>query len=74
MDNLRDEELETLEADLHEKLDHPDGDSEEEQVESRKRSLETLTEILAEIKYRKRMKSMFLLIASWTFTYIIALR
>ena len=57
MDKLRDEELEKLEADLHEKLDHPDGDSEEEQVESRKRSLETLTEILAEIKCRKRMKS-----------------
>ena len=43
MEKLRDEELEKLEADLHEKLEHPDGDSEEEQAESRKRSIETLT-------------------------------
>ena len=57
MENLRDEELVKMEADLHEKLEHPDGDSEEEQADSRKRSIETLTEVLSEIKCRKRMKS-----------------
>jgi len=57
MENFRDEELDKMETDLHEKLEHPEGDSEEEQAESRKRSIETLTEVLSEIKCLKRMKS-----------------
>jgi hypothetical protein len=50
-------EMERLQNELQAKLDNPEGASEEEQTESRKRTLEELSELMSEIKCRKRMRT-----------------
>jgi hypothetical protein len=57
MENIDDEELERLQVDLNLRLDNPDGETEEERDESRKRKIEEISDLISEVKCRKRMKA-----------------
>jgi hypothetical protein len=57
MENIDDEELERLQVDLNLRLDNPDGETEEERDESRKRTIEEISDLISEVKCRKRMKA-----------------
>ena len=57
MENIDDQELERLQIDLNLRLDNPDGETEEERDESRKRTIEEIADLMVEVKCRKRMKA-----------------
>ena len=57
MENIDDEELDRLQVDLNLRLDHPEGETDEERDEYRKRTIEEIADIISEVKCRKRMKA-----------------
>ena len=57
MENIDDQELERLQVDLNLRLDNPEGETEEERDESRKRTIDEIADLIAEVKCRKRLKN-----------------
>jgi len=50
MENIDDQELERLQVELNLRLDNPEGDTEEEKDDSRKRTIDEIADLISEVK------------------------